>query len=109
MRLLINAKDSDIFDVLAYVRFSLDPKTRTQRADQARSGGLSGYESEMCAFLSHVLAAYEVEGSAELEINKLSHFLRIKYGSTGDGKRALGELSTIRGAFIDVQGHLYRE
>jgi type I restriction enzyme, R subunit len=42
MRRLIDAKDSDIFDVLAYVRFSLPPKTLHERADGAHASGLSG-------------------------------------------------------------------
>ena len=47
MRRLIDAPNSDIFDVLAYVRFTLAPLTRSQRAEAARSTGLSGYEPEM--------------------------------------------------------------
>lgn len=109
MQLLIDAKDSDVFDVLAYVRFSLDPKTRHERADAARDEGLSGYEAEMREFLRDVLRAYEREGPAELGYDKLSRFLQVRYGSTADAKRKLGELNGIRGAFKDLQGFLYRD
>jgi len=109
MQMLIDAKDSDVFDVLAYVRFSLDPKTRHERADAARDEGLSGYEAEMREFLRDVLRAYEREGPAELSYDKLSRFLQVRYGSTADAKRKLGELNGIRGAFKELQGFLYRD
>ena len=109
MQLLIDAKDSDVFDVLAYVRFSLDPKTRHERADAARDEGLSGYEAEMREFLRDVLSAYEREGAAELGYDKLSRFLQVRYGSTTDAKQKLGDLGGIRGAFKSLQGFLYRD
>jgi len=109
MQLLIDAKDSDVFDVLAYVRFSLDPKTRHERADAARRQGLSGYEAEMREFLRDVLSAYEREGAAELGYDKLSRFLQVRYGSTADAKQKLGDLGGIRGAFRNLQSYLYRE
>ena len=39
---------------------------REQRAEAARSTGLSGYEPEMREFLDYVLRAYEAHGIAEL-------------------------------------------
>ena len=108
MRRLIDAPNSDIFDVLAYIRFTLAPLARAERADNARATGLAGYEPEMRAFLEHVLTAYATYGVEELAPNKLSDFLRIRYGGTNDAKRKLGSVSDIRRAFIDIQGHLYR-
>lgn len=109
MQALIDAKESDVFDVLAYVRFSLDPKTRHQRADTARGEGLSGYQAEMREFLREVLAAYEREGAAELAYDKLTSFLQVRYGSMSDAKSKLGELGGIRGAFKQLQRFLYRD
>lgn len=109
MRRLIDAPNSDVFDVLAYVRFSLDPKTRSERADHTRADGLSGYEAEMKEFLNQVLNAYVAEGSSELGVDKLGDFLKIKYGSTGEAKNVLGQPGAIRKAFIDMQRFLYRD
>lgn len=108
MRRLIDAKESDIFDVLAYVRFSLPPKTLHERADGARSSGLSGYEAEMRAFLEGVLASYERQGVGELAYNKLGHLLQARYGSTTDASQKLGDMGAIRSAFKAVQRFLYR-
>ena len=109
MGTLIDARDSDIFDVLAYVRFSLDPKTRRDRADAARRDGLEGYELEMRDFLKDVLNAYEQDGVSELGYDKLGDRLRIRYGSTRDAKRYLGDLGRVRGAFAGLQRFLYAD
>lgn len=106
---LIDAKDSDIFDVLAYVRFSLDPKTRHARADDARRDGLEGYELDMRDFLRHVLEVYEKHGVTELGYDKLSNLLTVRYGSVGDARRRLGDVTAIRKAFSKVQKHIYAE
>ena len=108
MRRLIDAPNSDIFDVLAYVRFTLAPLTRSQRAEAARSTGLSGYEPEMREFLDYVLRAYEAHGIAELAPIKIADFLRIRYGGTNDAKRHLGPVPAIRDAFVGIQAHLFR-
>jgi type I restriction enzyme R subunit len=110
MKRLVDAPDSDVFDVLAYVRFSLDPKSRHDRAEVARSSGLNGHDAQMREFLELVLAAYERDGSRELSISKLGTFLQVRYGSVPEGKAALGgDLGVIRRAFVDVQRYLYRE
>jgi type I restriction enzyme R subunit len=108
MRRLIDAPSNDIFDVLAYVRFTLAPLTRSQRAEAARSTGLSGYEPEMREFLDYVLCAYEAHGSNELAPIKIADFLRIRYGGTNDAKRQLGPVPAIRDAFVGIQAHLFR-
>ena len=108
MRRLIDAADSDIFDVLAYVRFTLAPLSRHERAGSARATGLNGYQREMRAFLDYVLEAYEKHGVDELASRKIADFLRIRYGGTNDAKRLLGPVPAIREAFIAIQAHLYQ-
>ena len=108
MRRLIDAPDSDIFDVLAYIRFTLAPLARRERAERARETGLAGYEPEMREFLDYILNAYETHGVSELAVDRIPHFLRIRYGGTGDAKRQLGSIPEIRGAFFGIQDHLYR-
>ncbi len=107
MKRLIDAPNSDVFDVLAYVRFTLEPQLRSQRAEAARNQGLASFEGEMRAFLEAVLAAYEIHGVDELAMTKIGDFLKVKYGGTNGAKRVLGEIPTIRQAFMDIQAHLY--
>jgi type I restriction enzyme R subunit len=108
MRQLVDAKDSDLFDVLAYVRFSLDPLSLKDRANDARASGLSGYEGEMRAFLNEVLANYEKAGEAELTFKNLTNLLTARYGTVADAKAKLGEVALVRKSFADLQAHLYQ-
>ena len=108
MRRLIDAQNSDLFDVLAYIRFTTPPKTRTDRAEAARGEGLVLADAKMREFLLGVLQAYEALGEAELATRKLSDYLTARYGSLADAKAALGDVPTIRKAFVDVQRHLYQ-
>jgi type I restriction enzyme R subunit len=109
MRRLIDAPDSDLFDVLSYIRFTNPPKTRAERADHVEQNGLTGAQGEMHAFLVGVLQAYTAHGEDELSLTKLSAFLTARYGSFADAKSRLGDVAAIRGAFIDLQRELYRD
>lgn len=44
----------------------------------------------------------------ELEPQRIGDFLRIRYGGTNDAKRVLGSVEQIRGAFFDIQRHLFQ-
>lgn len=109
MRRLIDAPKSDLFDVLAYIRFTTPPKTRADRADAARNDGVGSADAKMRGFLLGVLQAYEAIGESELATGKLGDFLTARYGSLADAKAQLGDVPTIRQAFIDVQRDLYRQ
>lgn len=108
MRRLVDAPNSDIFDVLAYIRFTLAPLARSERVEAAKAAGMDGYEEEMREFLGYVLQSYEMQGIRELEPAKLSDFLRIRYGGMNDAKRKLGSIAEIRNAFIEVQKQLFQ-
>ncbi|MDA9789628.1 helicase-related protein [Amylibacter sp.] len=107
MKLLIDAPNSDVFDVLAYVRFSLDPMQRSERTEQVRELGLSEIDGEMRSFLDAVLTAYEKQGVEELALTKIGDFLKVRYGGTNGAKRVLGGIPEIKQAFMDIQTHLY--
>jgi len=58
MQRIIEADNSDLFDVLAYVAFALHPQTREARADQAKVLIHANYPNKQGAFLEFVLAQY---------------------------------------------------
>ena len=62
MQQVIDAENSDIYDVLAYVAFALDPITRAERAAQARAHVRAEYTDKQQAFVDFVLAQYTKEG-----------------------------------------------
>ncbi|MEO0454698.1 MAG: DEAD/DEAH box helicase family protein [Verrucomicrobiota bacterium] len=64
---LIRAENSDIFDVLAYIAFSLEPKTRSERVTEQQQAIFSHYGDKQQAFIDFVLAQYIETGIKELE------------------------------------------
>ena len=107
IRRLIDAPDSDLYDVLGYVLYANSPKTRRERANDLRRDGLEQIEGELSELLLDILQSYEIHGERELEIPKLASFLIEKYGSVSEGKTHLGELPTVQAAFRQMQTQLY--
>ncbi len=105
MRRLIDAPESDLFDVLSYIRFTNPPKTRSERVKGVQ--GLATADAEMQRFLEGVLQAYAAHGEAELSLAKLGTFLAARYGTLADAKARLGDVAAIRRAFIDIQQESY--
>ena len=103
----MDAPDSDLFDVLGYVLFTTDPKTRHDRADAVRGEDLADAQDELKDLLISILDAYERNGEHELAGTKLGQFLTARYGSVGEAKNRLGGLPQIKTAFHIMQAQLY--
>ena len=110
MQQLIDAEKSDLFDVLAYVAYTLPPVTRAQRADHARVYINSKFNAKQQAFLDFVLQHYVTEGVEELEQSKLNPLLRLKYhDSITDAVADLGgQPEEITKVFAGFQKYLYQ-
>jgi len=104
---MIDAEDSDLYDVLAYVSFAATPITRSQRVATHRSLIFSRYTEKQRTFLDFVLDQYVREGVGELDQSKLPHLLQLKYRGVNDAVAELGEVAEIRRVFTGFQHHLY--
>ena len=109
MQHIIEAEHSDLFDVLAYVAFATQPKTRAQRADAAKAAAAPGLTDKQQAFVDFVLAQYVQQGVDELDQDKLSPLLRLKYRALPDAFAELGQPDQVRRVFVGFQKHLYSE
>ena len=108
MQKAIDAGDSDLFDVLAYVAFASAPQTREARATAARVATAQQFTDRQRAFVDFVLAQYVAEGVDELDAEKLSPLLKLKYrNALQDAFAELGRPEQIRGVFVGFQKHLY--
>jgi type I restriction enzyme R subunit len=65
------------------------------------------YDDKQRAFLDFVLQQYVRDGVAELQPEKLSVILQLKYKSIPDATRELGEVARIRETFVGFQKWLY--
>lgn len=109
MQKIIEAENSDLFDVLAFVAFAMEPKTREQRADAAKAAAAQGLTDKQQAFIDFVLAQYVKQGVDELDQEKLSPLLRLKYRALPDAFAELGRPEQVRRVFVDFQRHLYND
>ena len=110
MQKIIGAEKSDLFDVLAYVAYALAPLTREERATMAKTAIGSHFEARQRAFLSFVLSHYVAVGVDELDQEKLTPLLRLKYhNSIADAVADLGEPEEISKAFAGFQRFLYQK
>ncbi|MFA5831127.1 MAG: DEAD/DEAH box helicase family protein [Candidatus Paceibacterota bacterium] len=104
---MIEAEQSDLFDVLLYVSYLTKPISRAERAKQAKKKIFEGLDEKHREFLNFVLSKYEEKGVEELGEEKLPVLLNLKYHSPADAIHILGDVETIRSTFFDFQRSLY--
>jgi type I restriction enzyme, R subunit len=110
MQHIINAEKSDLFDVLAYVAYALPTLTREERATRAKVRIRAQFSDKQQTFLYFVLAHYVQEGVQELDGDKLTPLLRLKYNdSLADAIADLGEPEAIGTVFSGFQKFLYQQ
>jgi type I restriction enzyme R subunit len=107
MQKIIDAENSDLFDVLAYVAFAAEPVTRAKRAAAAHAATAATFSQKQQAFVDFVLAQYVKQGVGELDQDKLSPLLQLKYRALSDAFAELGKPDQVRGLFVGFQKHLY--
>lgn len=103
---ILNAENSDLYDVLAYIAFHSDILERTDRATRAKVH-LNNYDPKQQEFLNFVLSQYVKQGVDELDDTKIGDLLVLKYHAIADAKKELGDIATIRNTFIGFQTYLY--
>jgi type I restriction enzyme, R subunit len=109
MQKIIDAEKSDLFDVLAHVAYAKAPVTRDVRAASARVYINSQFNTKQQAFLDFVLSHYVAVGVEELEREKLTPLLRLKYhDSIADAVADLGKPEEIGSVFAGFQKYLYQ-
>ncbi len=104
---LIEAENSDLFDVLEHIAYQKKPiarKTRVANAEEKIHSNLSANQKD---FIDFVLSKYVEGGVEELDINRLSSLIELKYKSLHDGQNVLGDADKIKSTFIDFQKYLY--
>jgi type I restriction enzyme R subunit len=110
LKQLINAEQSDLFDVLEYVFNSdIKPITREARVAAAQTDIFASLNDKQKEFLEFVLSKYIDSGVEELAQDKLPILLTNKYQSLEDAKEVLGDVANISSLFINFQKYLYKQ
>ena len=95
--------------MLAHVAYALPPLTRQERAANAKLAISRRFNNKQQVFLDFVLAHYVSEGVGELDQEKLTPLLRLKYhNSIADAVADLGKPEQIGKVFTGFQRFLYQ-
>jgi len=109
LRQVINAENSDLFDVLQFIAYSNPAITRKERVDLAEDNIYNFINKDQVDFIRFVLNNYIKEGIDELDISNLSTIINAKYGSINEAQKELGSSSEIKEAFTEFQKYLYQK
>ena len=105
---LIDARSSDLFDVLEYVKYHFTPVMREARAVISRSIMETELTAKQMEFVDFLVQQYVVAGVDELDDSKLETLLSIKYKTATEGVAILGSVDIARNIFLTFQKHLYK-
>jgi type I restriction enzyme R subunit len=109
MQKIIDAENSDLFDVLAHVAYALPPLTREERATRATLAMGTRFTTKQRIFLGFVLSQYVKVGVEELDRGKLSPLLKLKYhNAISDAWADLGRPEEVGYIFAGFQKYLYQ-
>jgi len=109
MQKIIDAENSDLFDVLAHVAYALPPLTREERATRAKLAMGTRFTTNQQVFLGFVLTQYVKVGVEELDRGKLSPLLKLKYhNAISDAWADLGRPEEVGYIFASFQKYLYQ-
>jgi len=94
--------------VLAHVAYAMPPQTREVRASNAKVYINTRFNAKQQAFLDFVLQQYVSVGVEELDRDKLTPLLRLRYhNSMADAVADLGSPEQIGEAVTGFQRYLY--
>ncbi|MBP9822032.1 MAG: DEAD/DEAH box helicase family protein [Candidatus Pacebacteria bacterium] len=105
---IVNAENSDLFDVLGYIAFALQPISRVERIQNNKYNILDGLNEKQRDFIEFALAKYQEKGVEELGEDKLPILLNLKYHAIANAEQELGEVIEIRSIFFGFQKLLYK-
>ncbi len=110
MQYLVDAENSDLFDVLAYVAYNLPIISREERVKNAGESIQAEFNAREVGFLDFVLKQYIRVGVKELSPEKLTPLIRLKYNNAiSDAVAELGQPEQIKQTFTAFQKLLYQE
>ncbi|URQ68683.1 DEAD/DEAH box helicase family protein [SAR86 cluster bacterium] len=107
LRTLINAENSDMFDVLQWIAFHKPFISRQERVEQSKGKIYAFLKKNEIEFIDSVLNNYIQSDIDELDDSNLSEILRAKYGNISKAQEELGSIERIQEIFFQSQKELF--
>ena len=111
LKLIFEAEDSDIYDVLAHLSFNLNIKTRSERVFAVEhSEFIEKHHNEKAKeFIEFILERYKKDGVKELDEDKLGKLVDLSgLGSVREVANNFGGIPQMRDEYFELQREIYR-
>ena len=105
---IIEAENSDLFDVLQFVAYSKPTVPRAERVKASIDDIHGELDERQQEFVDFVLSQYVELGVDELDREKLPQLIAVKYGNLNDGLARIGGSDKAMAAFLGSQRRLYQ-
>jgi len=105
---IIEAENSDLFDVLQFVAYNKPTVPRAERVKATINDIHGELDERQQEFVDFVLSQYVELGVDELDREKLPQLISVKYGNLNDGLAKIGGIDQARAAFLGSQRRLYQ-
>jgi len=111
LKMIFEAQDSDIYDVLAHLSFNLDIKTRSERVFAVEhSEFIEKHHNEKAKeFIEFILERYKKDGVKELDEDKLGKLVDLSgLGSVREVANNFGGIPQMRDEYFELQREIYK-
>lgn len=111
LKVIFEAEDSDIYDVLAHISFNLNIKTRSERVLHVEdSEFVEKFHNEKAKeFIEFILERYKKDGVKELDEDKLGKLVDLSgLGTVREVAQNFGGITQMREGYFELQREIYR-
>ncbi|QOP45869.1 EcoAI/FtnUII family type I restriction enzme subunit R [Sulfurimonas paralvinellae] len=111
LKVIFEAQNSDIYDILTHISFNLDIKTRSERVFAVEhSEFIEKHHNEKAKeFIEFILERYKKDGVKELDEDKLGKLVDLSgLGSVREVANNFGGIPKMRDEYFELQREIYR-
>jgi type I restriction enzyme R subunit len=111
LKIIFEAEESDIYDVLAHLSFNLNIKTRAERVLHVEdSEFVEKFHNEKAKeFIEFILERYKKDGVKELDEDKLGKLVDLSgLGTVREVAQNFGGIPQMRDEYFELQKEIYR-
>jgi len=111
LKVIFEAENSDIYDVLAHISFNLNIKTRNERVIAVESSEfVEKFHNEKAKeFIEIILQRYQKDGVKELDEDKLGKLVDLSgLGTVREVAQNFGGIPQMREEYFELQREIYR-
>lgn len=111
LKVIFEAEDSDIYDILTHISFNLDIKTRAERVLHVEDSEFVEklHNEKAKEFIEFILERYEKDGVKELDEDKLGKLVDLSgLGSVREVANNFGGIPQMRDEYFELQKEIYR-